>query len=183
MTTGKEVTLSGKEIMNVWNVMQKLATLEVAAKTAYTIHWNANQIYSQWRIIELKRSELIKKYGAPDESGNHIMVTPENQEPFQKEYLEILAKEYTFAIREIEISKLNPPDGILEYMKLLAEKIAELNKEISTDENIVILAELKKELFAAEEKTTFTAQQMNVIEWMIIDDKLLVSLEPQIIMH
>ena len=69
----------------------KVASLDLPVKTAYWLKRVAKAAEGEMRQLDEVRVQLVKKYGAEDESGN-IAVKPENVEAFAAEFNDLLAE-------------------------------------------------------------------------------------------
>ncbi len=95
-----------KELMN--NVIPAFAVLireTMPAVAAFKIKKIIKAIDEQAEIFHEQRNELIKRYGAPTESGD-ISVTPENMQHFMKELDELLELKVEIEATPVSISEL-----------------------------------------------------------------------------
>ena len=84
-----QITL--QQLSDSFIALGKVASLDLPVKTAYWLKRVAKAAEGEMKQLDEVRVQLVKKYGAEDESGN-IAVTPENVEAFAAEFNELLAE-------------------------------------------------------------------------------------------
>lgn len=100
-----KVKLKLKDIKSSEVTLQKLAGVELSAKSAYRVSTLLRPISEELKLIEEQRMKLVKKYADKDNVSGEMKV--ENQkDDFLKEWLEFLETDIEIDIQTIDLSDL-----------------------------------------------------------------------------
>lgn len=100
-----KVKLKLKDIKSSEATLQKLAGVELPAKSAYRVSTLLRPISEELKLIEEQRMKLVKKYADKDNVSGEMKV--ENQkDDFLKEWLEFLETDIEIDIQTIDLSDL-----------------------------------------------------------------------------
>jgi hypothetical protein len=103
--TGTKIEKTRREFIMIWEIVTKLISEPIPAKSAYALQRNATQIYTVIREVAKKREELIRKHGTYDEETKTTTVKKEN-DAFYAELDEFLNTTTAIEIWEIEASTI-----------------------------------------------------------------------------
>jgi len=105
------------DVQRAQQAFQKVMNTDLPVRVAFRLSRMAKVIDDTFKDIEVQRSKLVEKYGAPTDKG--FTVKPENVAKFQEEFSELLTKEsVTLEVEPIDLSllediKLTPLDMVV----------------------------------------------------------------------
>ena len=109
------------DLDNAKPVLSKILTCDLPFASARLLGQMIKKVDEELTLLNQKRIELVKKYGAEDEKTKAFTVTPDNMEAFMKDYGEIFQTEIDFDATPIPVGILERPNIILtteEYLRL-----------------------------------------------------------------
>lgn len=93
------------ELFNGKDVLEKLVGLDINVQAAFKLNRMVRAINEELVLFEEQRQKLINKYGENQEDGS-VMVTPENQEEFHKELIDLFNVEINLQFDPISVKGL-----------------------------------------------------------------------------
>lgn len=124
------IELTINELINSTDIIQKLLTINLKAKTAYQIMRLAKAVEEEYNLFNKSRLDLLDKYGEknPDntlkmDDKNNYIINKEYIDDFSTEYEEVLNTSITLNVEPISIDDLQDviltPHDMIELEKFL----------------------------------------------------------------
>lgn len=98
--------LTNGDIYLAFEALNKLVNLEFPVETSYELAKMIMKLNEQWKVVEMVRNSLIRKYGEEDESKKiGIRADSPNYFKFVNEFNELMLQEIDIEFERVKISE------------------------------------------------------------------------------
>jgi hypothetical protein len=105
MENSTKITLRYYDIWNAWSILDKMSTIKMTAKAAYTLSRNLTELFPIHNLISEELKKLIDVYGEKDDSGRKT--ASKDNPAFTNEWKKLMSTEVTVELRKITVTDIH----------------------------------------------------------------------------